>query len=191
MLRWRMCGGFYATRLGWQLFCPGIENVTPLNEPGVEAYGEAKAYDKIGSLQGGAEYGNSRWRSAREPSFLNASLKGSDSMGSESRYGLVACDAEPGWRPLDADGRSRTSKILGEALRSWAQCHLPQGCGKICRICPQHLVAQFVPESASQPAPSIHNRCARQFAHSIKKGLPVKIVFELNGKSLRPWRSNR
>jgi carbon monoxide dehydrogenase subunit G len=58
---------------------PGVENVTPLNEPGVEAY-QAKASDKIGPFKLALNM-EIRLAEAREPSFLKASVKGGDSIG--------------------------------------------------------------------------------------------------------------
>jgi carbon monoxide dehydrogenase subunit G len=58
---------------------PGVENVTPLNEPGVEAY-QAKASDKIGPFKVALNV-EIRVAEAREPLFLKASIKGGDSIG--------------------------------------------------------------------------------------------------------------
>ncbi len=58
---------------------PGVENVTAINEPGVEAY-QAKASDKIGPFKVALNM-EIRVAEAQEPSFLKASIKGSDSIG--------------------------------------------------------------------------------------------------------------
>jgi carbon monoxide dehydrogenase subunit G len=52
---------------------PGVETVTPLDEPGAEAY-QAKAGDKIGPFKVALT-------EAREPHSLKASIKGADSIG--------------------------------------------------------------------------------------------------------------
>jgi carbon monoxide dehydrogenase subunit G len=58
---------------------PGVANVTPLNEPGVEAY-QAKASDKIGPFKVALNM-EIQVAEAQEPSFLKASIKGGDSIG--------------------------------------------------------------------------------------------------------------
>ncbi len=58
---------------------PGVESVTPLKEPGVEAY-LAKAGDKIGPFKVALNM-EIRIAETREPSFLKARLTGSDSIG--------------------------------------------------------------------------------------------------------------
>ena len=58
---------------------PGVENVTPLNEPGVEAY-QAKASDKIGPFKVALNV-EIRVAETREPVFLKASITGGDSIG--------------------------------------------------------------------------------------------------------------
>lgn len=58
---------------------PGVESVTSLNEPGVEAY-QAKAGDKIGPFKVAMNM-EIRVAEAREPLFLKANIKGADSIG--------------------------------------------------------------------------------------------------------------
>jgi carbon monoxide dehydrogenase subunit G len=58
---------------------PGVESVTSLNEPGVEAY-QAKASDKIGPFKLAMNM-EIRVAETREPSFLKADIKGADSIG--------------------------------------------------------------------------------------------------------------
>src|SRR5438445_3206060 len=58
---------------------PGVENATPLNEPGVEAY-QAKASDKIGPFKVALNM-EIRVGETQEALFLKASLKGGDSIG--------------------------------------------------------------------------------------------------------------
>ena len=58
---------------------PGVESVTPLNEPGVETY-QAKVNDKIGPFKVALNL-EIRVIEAREPELLKASIKGADSLG--------------------------------------------------------------------------------------------------------------
>jgi carbon monoxide dehydrogenase subunit G len=58
---------------------PGVETVTPLDEPGAEAY-QAKAGDKIGPFKVSLNL-EIRVTEALEPVSLKASIKGSDSIG--------------------------------------------------------------------------------------------------------------
>ncbi len=58
---------------------PGVEKVTPLDEPGAEAY-HAKASDKIGPFKVSLNL-EIRVTDAREPVSLKAAIKGSDSIG--------------------------------------------------------------------------------------------------------------
>jgi uncharacterized protein len=58
---------------------PGVENVTPLHEVGVEAY-QAKASDKIGPFKVTLNL-EIRVTEARQPEVLKASIKGADSLG--------------------------------------------------------------------------------------------------------------
>jgi carbon monoxide dehydrogenase subunit G len=58
---------------------PGVESVTPLDEPGAEAY-QAKASDKIGPFKVSLSL-EIRVTEAREPVSLKAGIKGSDSIG--------------------------------------------------------------------------------------------------------------
>ena len=58
---------------------PGVESVTPLDEPGAEAY-RAKASDKIGPFKVFLNL-EIRVTEAREPVSLKAGIKGSDSIG--------------------------------------------------------------------------------------------------------------
>jgi carbon monoxide dehydrogenase subunit G len=58
---------------------PGVENVTPLSDPGAEAY-QAKASDKIGPFKVALNL-EIRVTEAREPASLRASIKGADSIG--------------------------------------------------------------------------------------------------------------
>jgi carbon monoxide dehydrogenase subunit G len=58
---------------------PGVEKVTPLDEPGAEAY-QAKASDKIGPFKVALNL-EIRVTEVREPHSLKASIKGSDSIG--------------------------------------------------------------------------------------------------------------
>jgi carbon monoxide dehydrogenase subunit G len=66
---------------------PGVENVTPLNQPGVEAY-QAKASDRIGPFKVTLDM-EIRMAEAREPSFLKANVKGGDSIGLNRVTGLL------------------------------------------------------------------------------------------------------
>jgi carbon monoxide dehydrogenase subunit G len=72
---------------------PGVERVTPLNEPGVEAY-RAEASDRIGPFKVALNM-EIRVSEAREPSFLNASLKGSDSIGLNRVTGSLRVTLSP------------------------------------------------------------------------------------------------
>jgi carbon monoxide dehydrogenase subunit G len=58
---------------------PGVESVTALNEPGVEAY-QAKASDKIGPFKVTLNL-EIRVTEARERELLKAGIKGADSLG--------------------------------------------------------------------------------------------------------------
>jgi carbon monoxide dehydrogenase subunit G len=58
---------------------PGVEKVTALNEPGVEAY-QAHAGDKIGPFKVALKM-EIRVVETQEPSILKASIKGGDSIG--------------------------------------------------------------------------------------------------------------
>jgi len=58
---------------------PGVEKVTPLNQPGVEAY-HAEASDKIGPFKVALNL-EIRVAETRAPSFLKATIKGADSIG--------------------------------------------------------------------------------------------------------------
>lgn len=58
---------------------PGVQTVTPLDEPGAEAY-QAKAGDKIGPFKVVLNL-EIRVTEAREPVSLRASIKGADSIG--------------------------------------------------------------------------------------------------------------
>lgn len=58
---------------------PGVETVTPLDEPGAEVY-QAKATDKIGPFKVALNL-EIRVIEAREPVSLKAGIKGSDSIG--------------------------------------------------------------------------------------------------------------
>src|SRR5215469_14447351 len=58
---------------------PGVQEVSALNEPGVEAY-SAKATDKIGPFKVALNL-QIRITEARDASQLTASLKGADSIG--------------------------------------------------------------------------------------------------------------
>src|ERR1700730_19474331 len=57
---------------------PGVESVTSLHEPGVEAY-QAKASDKIGPFKVALNL-EIRVAEAREPLFLKATINGADSI---------------------------------------------------------------------------------------------------------------
>lgn len=58
---------------------PGVHEVTPLDEPGLEAY-SAKAADKIGPFKVALNLAI-RVTQAREPSLLKVSMSGADSIG--------------------------------------------------------------------------------------------------------------
>ncbi len=58
---------------------PGVEGVTPLNEPGLEAY-QTKASDKIGPFKVALNL-EIRVAEIKEPSSLKAKIKGGDSIG--------------------------------------------------------------------------------------------------------------
>ena len=58
---------------------PGVETITALREPGVEAY-QAQASDKIGPFKVALNL-EIRVTEAREPELLKAGIKGSDSLG--------------------------------------------------------------------------------------------------------------
>jgi carbon monoxide dehydrogenase subunit G len=58
---------------------PGVQEVSPLNDPGVESY-SAKATDKIGPFKVALKL-EIRIHEAQEASHLTASIKGADSIG--------------------------------------------------------------------------------------------------------------
>ena len=72
---------------------PGVESVTSLHEPGVEAY-QAKASDKIGPFKVALNM-EIRVAEAREPLFLKASIKGADSIGLNRLTGSLEITLSP------------------------------------------------------------------------------------------------
>lgn len=72
---------------------PGVESVTPLDEPGVEAY-QAKASDRIGPFKVALNM-EIRMTETRAPSFLKASLKGGDSIGLNRLTGWLQITLSP------------------------------------------------------------------------------------------------
>jgi carbon monoxide dehydrogenase subunit G len=58
---------------------PGVEAVSPLNDPGTESY-RAKAGDKIGPFKVALNM-EIRIAETREPAFLKAQIKGADAIG--------------------------------------------------------------------------------------------------------------
>jgi len=72
---------------------PGVESVTPLNEPGVEAY-QARAGDRIGPFKVALNL-EIRVAETQEISFLKASLKGGDSIGLNRITGSLRVTLSP------------------------------------------------------------------------------------------------
>lgn len=72
---------------------PGVESVTPLNEPAVEAY-QAKANDKIGPFKIALNL-EIRVTETQERSCLKASLKGGDSIGLNRISGSLQISLAP------------------------------------------------------------------------------------------------
>lgn len=72
---------------------PGVESVTSLNEPGVEAY-QARASDKIGPFKVAMNM-EIRVAETREPSFLKANIKGADSIGLNHLTGSLHITLSP------------------------------------------------------------------------------------------------
>jgi|SRR5689334_11728704 carbon monoxide dehydrogenase subunit G len=72
---------------------PGVEQVTCLNESGVEAY-QAHASDKIGPFKVALKM-EIRVVETREPSILKASLKGGDSIGLNRITGSLQITLNP------------------------------------------------------------------------------------------------
>jgi len=72
---------------------PGVERVTPLNEPGVEAY-QVKAGDKIGPFKVALNM-EILLAETQAPSFLKASVKGADSIGLNRVTGSLRVTLSP------------------------------------------------------------------------------------------------
>jgi carbon monoxide dehydrogenase subunit G len=72
---------------------PGIENVAPLHQPGVEAY-QAKAGDKIGPFKVALNM-EIRLAEIKELSSLKANIKGGDSIGLNRVLGSLRVTLSP------------------------------------------------------------------------------------------------
>jgi len=72
---------------------PGVENVTPLNEEGVEAYA-ASVSEKIGPFKIALSI-EVRVTETVEPSLLKAAIKGADSMALNRITGSMQVDLSP------------------------------------------------------------------------------------------------
>ena len=130
---------------------PGIENVTPLNESSVEAY-EAKAGDKIGPFKVALNM-EIRVAEAREPSFLNASLKGSDSMGLNRVMGSLRLTLSP-VAPSTRMRFEADIEILGK-LATFGAVPIRRRVAEKFAEFARNVQAQFVPDlPASQRTPS-------------------------------------
>ena len=72
---------------------PGVDKVTSLNEPGIEAY-QARASDKIGPFKVALKL-EIRLVETQEPSLLKASIKGGDSIGLNRITGSLRISLTP------------------------------------------------------------------------------------------------
>ena len=97
---------------------PGVESVTPLDEPGAEAY-QAKASDKIGPFKVALNL-EIRVTEAREPVSLKAGIKGSDSIGLNRITGSLHITLSPLRRLPKC-----VSKPISKSLASWRHLALP------------------------------------------------------------------
>jgi carbon monoxide dehydrogenase subunit G len=127
-------------RLGALL--PGVEKVTPLNEPAVEAY-QAHASDKIGPFKVALKM-EIRVAEAQEPSSLKASIKGGDSIGLNRITGslhIMLTPAESATRMrFEAD-----IEILGKLATLGAVPIRRRATDKLAEFA-RNIQAQFVPE---------------------------------------------
>jgi len=137
---------------------PGIENVTPLHQPGVEAY-QAKAGDKIGPFKVALNM-EIRVAEAREPSFLNASLKGNDSIGLNRVSGSLRVTLSPA-APSTRMRFEADIEILGKLATLGAVPIRRRVAEKFAEFA-RNVQAQFAPGLRAPSAPDVRGGLGTQ-----------------------------
>ena len=126
---------------------PGVESVTPLDEPGVEAY-QAKASDKIGPFKVAMNM-EIRVAEAREPLFLKASIKGGDSIGLNRLTGSLHITLSP--NSSAAQMRFQADiEILGKLATLGAVPIRRRATDKFAEFA-RNIQAQFAPDARANP----------------------------------------
>lgn len=134
---------------------PGVENVIQLDEPDAEAY-QARASDKIGPFKVALNM-EIRVAEAREPSFLNASLKGSDSIGLNRLTGSLRVTLSPA-APSTRMRFEADIEILGKLATLGAVPIRRRVAEKFAEFA-RNVQAQFAPGArANLSTPSIKDR---------------------------------
>ena len=127
---------------------PGVETVTPLDEPGAEAY-QAKASDKIGPFKVALNL-EIRVIEAREPVSLKAGIKGSDSIGLNRITGSLHITLIP----ASASARMRFEadiEILGKLATLGATPIRRRTTEKFAEFA-RNIQAQFAPDAGANPS---------------------------------------
>jgi carbon monoxide dehydrogenase subunit G len=126
---------------------PGVEKVTPLNQPDVEAY-QAQASDKIGPFKVTLNM-EICVAEAQEPSFLKAGVKGADSIGLNRITGTLHVTLSPAssvtQMRFEAD-----IEILGKLATLGAVPIRRRATEKFAEFA-RNVQAQFVPDVRANP----------------------------------------
>ena len=134
---------------------PGVESVTPLNEPGVEAY-QASAGDRIGPFKVALNL-EIRVAETQETSFLKASVKGGDSIGLNRITGSLRVTLSPA--PSATQMKFEADiEILGKLATLGAVPIRRRATEKFAEFA-RNIQAQFGPDArAGLRSPSIKDR---------------------------------
>jgi carbon monoxide dehydrogenase subunit G len=128
---------------------PGVESVTPLEEPAVEAY-QAKAGDKIGLFKVALNV-EIRVAEAQQPSLLKASLKGGDSIGLNRVTGSLKVTLSPAVSGTQVRFEADI-EILGKLATLGAVPIRRRATEKFAEF-GRNVEAQFAPDLRAHPGP--------------------------------------
>ena len=148
---------------------PGVESVTPLDEPAAEAY-QAKAADKIGPFKVALNL-ETRVAEARELSLLRAAIKGSDSIGLNRVTGSLNVTLSPA-APATRMRFEADIEILGKLATLGAAPIRRRVTEKFAEFA-RNIQAQFSPGAGVgvlQSAPDVHATLRTQSTTNVRAG---------------------